>query len=183
MQRRLASRCFEGTDILNDNAGSVFFIFLRTLRPDPLQRFVTGHLPLIHQTFNLGFLGRSGYPDDVAFLSKLVIFQQLDRFHNDYRLGGALDDGIHCLGNKGMQDIFQVVEGFRIGKNQLAKLVAVNLTIGIQYPAPENIHDRLKARCSFGHCPMRKRVCINAISTKVLEHFSHDTFTGADIPG
>ena len=56
-------------------------------------------------------------------------FEQFDRLDDDHRLGRAADQPIHALLNEGMDDAFQLGQGFLIAKDHPRQLGAVDLSL------------------------------------------------------
>src|SRR4026208_2291967 len=76
-----------------------------------------------------------------------------------------------------MDDIFKFGQGLLISKYNAPQFAAVDLSVLFKQPCAKLIQNVLITRRAFCNNTMRKRVCINCVCTKMLQHAAHNAFT------
>ena len=91
-----------------------------------------------HQAFHLYLLWCIGNPDGIAVAAQFR-FEQLNRFYNNDRLAGALDEDIYRLTDKGMDDALQLFQRILVSKDKMTELGPVDLSVRVEQPFAEGI--------------------------------------------
>jgi hypothetical protein len=98
-------------------------------------------------------------------------------------LTGALNEQVNSLIYKRMDDIFELLEGFRFAKDQPSQFLPVDLGIFIQDPTAKHVNNRLITGCPPGNNTMRQCVRIDPVRAQMFQHLPHHTLACGNIAG